>query len=246
MSSTGTMRKEIILLGTSLTLEVGQRVTLFRATNQSDPSLWFARPLNNKWKCGVEQSPDTSVLIAPDDVLFDVNLDVSLENVSQIWVESGGFLWVWNPDKTVESHDLMDRVGGPYHIVDFLDESDGERWFIFAVVDCHFPARDLVRADSFEGAYEEYVDWAAENRHIKIEEGDYADYKVESDESTCGWTSDGTPVDTESIQGHEVQLWKIAVGAEPKEPETAEEREQRMADQLKGAIKTHNEERRGG
>lgn len=127
---------------------------------------------------------------------------------TQLWVLQGEGEWVFDTTGTVESHDPMDRVGGPYRITDYVD-SDGDKWFICAVADCAFPCYDLVRGDSWEEAYENYVDWAAEHRHIQIEEADYGDYAVDSEDPTCSFTSDGKPVDTDSVHCTEVVLARI-------------------------------------
>jgi len=133
---------------------------------------------------------------------------VDCEGVQRIRVKQGDAEWVLDLTGTVESHAPMDRVGGPYRIQDFV-ESDGEKWFLFSVVDCAFPLTELVRGSSWEDAYETYVDWAAEKRHIAIDESDFGDYAVESDNPTCSFTSDGKPVDTDNVQGNQVMLLAI-------------------------------------
>lgn len=118
--------------------------------------------------------------------------------------------WVFNPDKTIDTHCPEDRCGGPYGLFAVVNPDDyGERWFIFAVVDSHFPLRELVRADSFDDAYEIYVDHAAEHWHLKIEPEEFADYGVDTDSPTCSFDSHGNPVDTDSIHGSEVRLTRI-------------------------------------
>lgn len=135
-----------------------------------------------------------------------IALDISFENVTEIWIKSGENIWVWNPDRTVET---LGGGEGPHHISRFLDDSDGDHWYLFGMPAGNFSVHDLVRGDSFEDAYESYIDWAAENRCIKIEKEDYEDYGVEGDSPTCGFTSDGVPVDTESIRGEQVRLHKV-------------------------------------
>jgi hypothetical protein len=119
-------------------------------------------------------------------------------------------VWVFNPDKTISTHCPEDRCGGPFGLFAVVNPGDcGERWFIFAVVDSHFPVRELVRADSFEDAYEIYVDHAAEHWHCKIEESDMKDYLNDAGEYEGAYDSSGNPVDTDSIQGCEVRLMRI-------------------------------------
>jgi len=126
-----------------------------------------------------------------------------LSSATAIWVRhrdaAEGEEWVWQKGKEIVVHDPMDRVGGPYRLSGFVDEGSGEHLFVFVVVDCAFPAYDLVRADNFEDAYEAYVDWAATHRHITIEEPDLKDYKEED----LHYTSNGVPVDTETLTGWE-------------------------------------------
>lgn len=135
-----------------------------------------------------------------------------------VWVRSEGqpprlcqkasVLWVYDTTGNVESHDPLDRAGGPYRITDFVP-SEGDKWFLFAVADCYFPCRDLVRGSSWEDAYETYIDWAATNRHIAIDDADLTDYKVDTDECTCNYTSNGQPVDTDNVVGDEMTLDRI-------------------------------------
>ena len=133
---------------------------------------------------------------------------VDCEQVQRIRVRQGEAEWVLDLSGAVETHAPMDRVGGPYCIHAYV-ESDGEQWFLFSVVDCAFPLTDLVRGSSWEDAYETYVDWAAERRQIAIDEADFKDYAVESDSPTCSFTSDGKPVDTDSVHGDQVTLIAI-------------------------------------
>jgi len=132
---------------------------------------------------------------------------IDLEHVTQIWVRFGDSPYCLDTTGAIDTHDPLDRVGGPYRITSYV-ESDGDKWFLFAVVDSHFPSHDLVRGDSWEGAYETYIDWAADHRNIVIDENEIDDYR-DGDDNRCNWTSSGTPVDTESIKGAEVTLEKI-------------------------------------
>lgn len=126
-----------------------------------------------------------------------------LSEATSIWVKgTRGEEWVWQKGKEIVAHDPADRVGGPYRIYDFIDEGSGEHLFIFAVADSYFPLHDLVRADSFEDAYEAYIDWAAKRRHIAIEPPDLADY----DPDSLNYTSSGVPVDTDNVHGNEVRF----------------------------------------
>jgi hypothetical protein len=126
-----------------------------------------------------------------------------LSGATAIWVrDKGGEEWVWQKGREIEAHDPADRLGGPYRLYDFVDTGSGEHLYIFAVVDSAFPAYDLVRADSFEDAYEAYIDWAAHHRNIAIDEQDLKDY----DPDGIHFTSDGIPVDVDDIHGAKVRF----------------------------------------
>ena len=118
-------------------------------------------------------------------------------------VDSQGNEWLWEKSKKKAAHDPMDRVGGPFRLSDFIDDN-GDKFFIMTVVDCAFPLSDLVRADSFESAYEAYIDWAAKRRHLEISIEDLKDYDPEQ----VHMTSNGVPVDDENLKGSEVKLVK--------------------------------------
>lgn len=133
---------------------------------------------------------------------------VDCDKVLRITVQDGKATWVYDSTGTVETHDPLDRVGGPYRISDYV-ESDGDKWFLFWVVDCYFPLADLVRGSSFEDAYETYLDWAADKRHIAIDEADLKDYLDKNGDYQGSMTSNGVPVETDNIQGREVSLAEI-------------------------------------
>lgn len=143
-----------------------------------------------------------------------------LSKAYAIWVKGpSGEVWVWQKGKSIKSHDPADRVGGPYRLTGFVDEGSGEHVYIFAVVDSHFPIHDLVRADSFEDAYEAYIDWAAKRRHLAISDGDLKDY----DQNSLTYTSNGIPVDTDNIRAQRVLFLKATASRNLKMLERFEE-----------------------
>lgn len=81
----------------------------------------------------------------------------------------------------------------------------GNGFFAFWVENCFDPSIAIVRADSFETAYEifcdEFADW------IKIDDSDLADY----DPETLNYNGSGVAIDTESVQGSEISLLRIIV-----------------------------------
>ena len=96
---TGTMRTDVALLGTTLTLNKGQRVYLTFADNQpqDSPDKWFARPLDGIWPDGFERSDEDSILVSRSDVSVD---RVSQAALQQIYTYQGicVFLPVWIED----------------------------------------------------------------------------------------------------------------------------------------------------
>lgn len=130
--------------------------------------------------------------------------EAAFDDPGEIWtVDSNKGEWLWQKVQRIKTHDPMDRVGGPFHVTGFIDDG-GDKFFIFAVADCAFPLHDLVKSNSLESAYEAYIDWAAKKRHIEIAKGDLKDY----DEENLHYTSDGIPVDDESVTGFPVRLVK--------------------------------------
>jgi hypothetical protein len=139
---------------------------------------------------------------------------IECAKVARVWFARGEAYYVYDPIGKTQSHDPMDRVGGPYRVSAMVNPDDsGDKWFLGHVVDdCYFPLCDIVRADSFEDAYGIYIDWCADHRHIVIEEPDLADY-VDKDHPEngpeCSFTSDGKPVNTDNIHIDECELVRI-------------------------------------
>lgn len=126
--------------------------------------------------------------------------------------------WVYDPSGTVESHCPEDRCGEPFKIPSFCEDTDGDQWFLFAICDSHFPSRYLVRGDSFEDAYEAFVESAIEQ--LGISDEDLPDYFPDNtrwmdrsnydwDNYTGSYSASGTPVDTDDVQGGEIFLTRI-------------------------------------
>ncbi len=176
-------------IGPALKLTEGTEVHL---EPYETPTHWKARPVSCLWSDGVQRKPEDIIIIERSDV-------IPLP------------LWVWSSGD-IDAHHPVDRCGGPYKLSDVINECGGARFYLFSVQDCAFAITDVVLADSWEEAYEEYIDWAACHRGIGIDKKDYGDYGISEenwDSATCSFTSNGTPVDTEAIQGHEVTLYKV-------------------------------------
>jgi hypothetical protein len=85
----------------------------------------------------------------------------------------------------------------------YIDDPDGQ-WFWLASVDCFDPPYAVIRARSFETAYEvfcdEFSDW------IKVDPADAADYP----EDERNYNGSGVHIDTDNVQGFELELVSIA------------------------------------
>ncbi len=105
--------------------------------------------------------------------------------------------------------DYLDRLKQyPNHhpILDyFIQDTDG-KWFVFYVEDSFDPPLFLIRARSWEDAYETFCDEFSD--HMKIEDADLKDY----DEDRLHYSASGVPIDDEAAQGHEVTLDTIICG----------------------------------
>ena len=135
-------------------------------------------------------------------------MDFGNQKPKVIRVRSGDAEWVLGDG--VESHDPMDRVGGPYRIHDFCTECNyGERFFLACLGGSYFPPMILVMADTWADAYENLIDWLAEGHwgHVVTDEKELKEME-ENPDGICGisFSSNGVPVYDEEITMNEVQL----------------------------------------
>jgi hypothetical protein len=90
-------------------------------------------------------------------------------------------------------------------------DSSGSSWlekaFLFYTEDCFDPPVYVQFGSSFEDAYESYCD---NDESLIIDAAAYDDYGVNTDNATCGFTSDGMPIDTESISGFDLSLVSVS------------------------------------
>jgi hypothetical protein len=93
---------------------------------------------------------------------------------------------------------------GPGRISGFNNNWGSGSWFMFWIVDCAFPCCYIVQHDSENDAYEEFLDWQVDQ--LMIDPDDYKDYGLDGDNPTCSFTSNGVPVDTESVQMKKARL----------------------------------------
>lgn len=127
----------------------------------------------------------------------------SFSSKAVITVTNGGRLFVFDPKEGP-----VDMPYGVKRLSSFTDEeTDGSLWCFFAE-DCFDPSIHLVRAYTFEDAYEFFCQLQADIGHYLIQHDD-PDY----DEDAGHWTDDGRRVDTENFQGFGVELVSV------KEPE---------------------------
>ena len=84
------------------------------------------------------------------------------------------------------------------------------RLFVAFSADCFDPPLYFVFADSWEEAYETACD---DMPGIRIDAESLKDYEIKQKDGTidhqCDWTSNGQPIDTESLQVHELRLTRI-------------------------------------
>lgn len=137
---------------------------------------------------------------------------MEFSKVVRIWTRVGKTLWVFDSTGQIRSHHPMDRCGGPMGIVDYAG-GEGNKFYIAAVADCAFPVYDLVRGENFDDAMEQYIDWAAEHRGITIAEEDFQDYTDQDGELECQFTSEGIPVDTDSLAMFKTEVVSIELEA---------------------------------
>jgi hypothetical protein len=128
-------------------------------------------------------------------------------------------LWVYDSTGKIESHDPMDRVGGPFRISDIVKDSfanEGRRFYLCRIQDCAFPPVFLVRGEDMEDAIEYFIDYASKNLGMRITPEELPDYLNDEGEYEGEFDSDGDPVDTDNIHCQEVFLHSIHFSAHPK------------------------------
>lgn len=114
----------------------------------------------------------------------------NIEATAGEWIMRGRKIR-WNLPHEFETHTVLDINA---------DWADGQ-WFAFWIADCFDPPLYIVQHRSFEAAYEEFCDWQAEQ--LRIDESDVAERETDG---TLSYSGSGVPIDTEAVQGEEVQL----------------------------------------
>ena len=91
----------------------------------------------------------------------------------------------------------------------YIEDTDG-KWFIFANVDCFAPPMAIVRARTFEEAYEIFLaEWES---WVKVEDIDAADYPMDDRQ----YNENGTHIDAEGVQGFELTLLRVGCDSKPR------------------------------
>lgn len=126
---------------------------------------------------------------------FTIYVDGEEKEVATIVLEARGRRYLWGEGETSD-------VSGPAKLsgVYMTSNAQEDGWFILYIADCYSPAMYAINAQSFEDAYEEFIDLKTDQ--LKIEDGDMADY----DQDSLNYNSSGVPVDTESVQGFDARL----------------------------------------
>lgn len=114
--------------------------------------------------------------------------------------------YILQPKGTAEDY-LSTLKRFPHHSIKrtsehYIDDTSGE-WFACYNVDCFDPPMAIVRARSFEQAYEvfcdEFSDW------LKVDESDAGDYP----EDARNYSGSGVHIDTDNIQIHPLTLVEV-------------------------------------
>lgn len=116
---------------------------------------------------------------------------------------------ILDPVHSAETGTSSDPINVPENRV--IDENGNadDKWFAFWEEDCMSPPIWIVRAESFEQAYEDFYSAIPQ----PLDENTLADYERDAD----GYYNDLTMTDrgwisTESIQGREIELMEVTCG----------------------------------
>jgi hypothetical protein len=112
---------------------------------------------------------------------------------------------------TTQEDTLSTMLRHPHHQIKrttehYIDDTSG-KWFYFANVDCFDPPIAIIRARSFESAYEVFCDEF--ERWMVVDEPDAKDYP----EDERNYNSNGTHIDASGVQGYELKLLSILVAS---------------------------------
>ena len=135
--------------------------------------------------------------------------------IVRIEAEKDGTVYVWDnrlelsnirfdyPDKNAKVKVIGNK---PADIL--IGSGSNKRLFIACNVDCFDPPVWFIFADTWDEAYETACD---EIPALRIDDVDAKDYNIDTDNPTCDFTSDGQPIDTETLEVWPVRLIRIEV-----------------------------------
>lgn len=142
-------------------------------------------------------------LAAPKRQHFDLEIDA---HKAVLRFTLHGRPLVHDPRPQEDRPPLLSHEGARASSVSADEGFADSPWFAFWAEDCAFPVFHVIRAQSWEDAYEVFCEQEADRGHYLIQEGD-PDYS----EDDGHWTGDGRRVDTECFQGAEVTLASVEV-----------------------------------
>jgi hypothetical protein len=135
------------------------------------------------------------------------------ETGNVLTLRSGDRLYTYDPDKRMGPALSTERA--ILSSVDTDAAHDDSPWFVFYVEDCAFPTFHAIRADSWETAYEVFIDQEAERGHYVIKREDL------SPEDEAAWdagtyeapsySSRGDPMQTECFNGFQVEFVSLVM-----------------------------------
>lgn len=131
-------------------------------------------------------------------------ITLELEEVRAVMFRAeNGAEYLWDPYgiSGLESHDPADRVGGPYGIDRICDEDTTyPEWYLFTPADSYFPSIWAACGRTEYDAYQELINDERVKAYLSIDAQDLADYGADTDEPTCSFADDGTPIDDEGVR----------------------------------------------
>lgn len=167
---------------------------------------------------------------------FQINLPKSLDDKDYNWLvydhayEQAWEAWRNNPNKCPYLSPDRREFGLEHHwrTLTKVEHYSSDNFYLCYVADCYSPPLYLVPADSEEEAYEDFVNYAAKNLGMAIELSEYKDYLDKKHHAAYNAltddadrhnffgrfyegsiSSDGQPVDTESVNIRKLTLARI-------------------------------------
>lgn len=146
---------------------------------------------------------------------------MSIESIGLGEVRAKVVSWRWKNQRLVFGMTQSDAgIRWPNESINttsnvYVDHTDAEKWFAFWVADCMDPPIYVIRAESWEDAYDVFVHEFASAIGILSEEDIARDYPAVTDQNCLTYTSSRLThtssgmVDTEPVKGDEITLITI-------------------------------------